>query len=62
MRSLTRNIDRLARMPHQPRAGEYGMVTPRPAPTLSRAPAPATSLATTLPPAEATASDRDART
>jgi len=54
MRSLTRNIDRLARMPHQPRAGEYGMVTPRPAPTLNRAPAPA--------PAQATAADRDART
>jgi len=52
MRSLTRNIERLARMPHQPRAGEYGMVTPRPAPTLSRATAPA--------PAQATASDRDA--
>jgi hypothetical protein len=48
MRSLTRNIDRLARMPHQPRAGEYGMVTPRPAPTLSpplnREPTPAESL------------------
>jgi hypothetical protein len=54
MRSLTRNIDRLARMPHQPRAGEYGMVTPRPGPTLSRATAPA--------PAQATASDRDANT
>jgi len=50
MRSLTRNIDRLARMPHQPRAGEYGMVTPRPAPTLSHSTAPA----------QATASNRDA--
>jgi len=58
MRSLTRNIDRLARMPHQPRAGEYGMVTPRPAPTLTRGPAPTTTLA----PAQATASDRGAST
>ena len=55
MRSLTRNIDRLARMPHQPRAGEYGMVTPRPAPSLSRAPA-------AVPALDAAASDRDART
>lgn len=56
MRGLTRDIARLSRMGHQARAAEFGVVHPRPAPTLSRPTAPRTAA-----PAD-TASDRDATT